>query len=336
MPYMKRLDLKALGVLVDRNDVLALAKGIDGKMVLYRIRWPSLKVEELCVFEGVRGFMLAKAGDMYLASIDERLLTSLDLLEWRVALRLRPGNTIWHACETPWGIVAQEYGEAPTGLWISSNGVEWRLLMSNSDVDPYSKHFHYVAYDVYRDVMYVTLGDGNLTRAIAVKGDRWRPIYRGPWQFVPIAVLRDRIVFGFDSGIARGGLGIYYPEEDGWDFVFLKWVDRRVRHSQMNELRLLRLGVWVAALGAPQAITTSRDLANWSLLHLEGLEKDFRHYMNVVEGQDFIASSTGSSLVIYELGDIEHALNLKPVMIRYRGYLDRVKGLLFTIKRIRI
>lgn len=45
-------------------------------------------------------------------------------------------------------------------------------------------------------------------------GDSWRPLYNGSWQFVPIVSLEDKIVFGMGSGITKGGLGIYYPNED--------------------------------------------------------------------------------------------------------------------------
>jgi hypothetical protein len=41
-----------------------------------------------------------------------------------------------------------------------------------------------------------------------------KPIYRGAWQFLPVAVLKDRILFGFDSGIARGDLGVYDSENE--------------------------------------------------------------------------------------------------------------------------
>lgn len=119
-----------------------------------------------------------------------------------------------------------------------------------------------MSYDPYRDVCYVTLGDGNLIRAVALRGDIWRPIYKGPWQFVPVLVLRDKVLFGFDSGIARGGIGIYYPDNEEWNFVLLKWVrSSQVRYAQMNELRIVpRCNVLCTALGAPQAVLVTRSL----------------------------------------------------------------------------
>ena len=93
---------------------------------------------------------------------------------------LKHGNTNWHACDSPEGIVVQEYGEPPTSLYMSRDGFSWIRILANVDVDPTSRHFHYVAYDPYRDLLYATLGDGNMVRAIAVRGASWRAIYRGP------------------------------------------------------------------------------------------------------------------------------------------------------------
>ncbi len=54
-------------------------------------------------------------------------------------------------------------------------------------------------------------------------------LYKGPWQFVPIVVLKHMVVFGFDSGIARGGIGVFCPEHGRWSFIFLKWVNKSVK-----------------------------------------------------------------------------------------------------------
>ena len=94
--------------------------------------------------------------DLYLASVDEKLFVSYDLIEWHTVLELKPGNMIWHACETPEGIVVQEYGVPPTSLYVSGNGRGWKRILTNTDVDPKSRHFHHVAYDEHRDVLYVT------------------------------------------------------------------------------------------------------------------------------------------------------------------------------------
>lgn len=197
-------------------------------------------MEEVFRFGGSRGFMLAKAGDVWLVSVDNLLYSSGDLVEWRPVLRLAGGNFIWHVSETPEGVLAQEYGEGPTWIYIG-DGYRWRPLFSNVEVDPRSRHFHYVAWDPHRGVAYATLGDGNLVRAISFVGRRWRVIYRGPWQFVPVVALEDRVVFGFDSGVAKGGVRVYYPERDAWEFLFLRWRDGSgVRSVQMSDLKMFK------------------------------------------------------------------------------------------------
>jgi len=54
-------------------------------------------------------------------------------------------------------------------------------------------------------------------------------------------------------------------------------------------------GVWVGALGAPQAFAFSDGLGEWRLLHLEGLRQDFNHFMGLAAGESFVAASTVKS-----------------------------------------
>ncbi|RLC75034.1 MAG: hypothetical protein DRJ03_30905 [Chloroflexi bacterium] len=115
-------------------------------------------------------------------------------------------------------IFIQEYGESPTGIHYSQDLDYWKLLVANLDIDRKSRHFHNVVWDSFDNRLIVTLGDGNLIR-VAVYNGKWYSLYRGAWQFVPIVVLKDRIVFGMDSGIVRGGIGIYYKEEKKWEFI---------------------------------------------------------------------------------------------------------------------
>jgi hypothetical protein len=64
--------------------------------------------------------------------------------------------------------------------------------VSSKDIDPLSRHFHYIAFDEERRVLITTLGDGNIVR-VAISADcgsSWRPLYKGSWQFAPILVLR--------------------------------------------------------------------------------------------------------------------------------------------------
>lgn len=332
---MKVLNIPAQSVYVDQYDILVLAKA-SRKLELVRIKWPKLRIEHICSFHGHKSLLLVRLRDLHLASVDRYLLVSRDLAEWTPTLEVKSNNIVWHACETPEGIIVQEYGESPTSLYMSDNGCSWRRILTNIEVDPLSRHFHYISYDPYRNMCYVTLGDGNLIRAITLRKGILEPIYKGPWQFVPVLVLKDKVVFGFDSGIVKGGVGIYYPELKKWEFIFLRWKDKHVRYVQMCDLKTLESrNIWCAALGVPQAVIISKDLENWKLLYLESFDETFNHHMNVSLTRDLIACSTGNRLVLFDYSDIEHALKSDPVIIRYRPLLSEVKGLLFKLKRLK-
>jgi hypothetical protein len=123
----------------------------------------------------------------------------------------------WHAVKACGKFFVQEYGESLTGIYVSDDLGNFKLLISNTEIDPFSRHFHYIAFDEERRVLIAVLGDGNVVR-VAISSDcgsSWRPLYRGPWQFVPVLVEEGRWVFGFDSGIARGGVAIYDVDEGG-------------------------------------------------------------------------------------------------------------------------
>jgi len=333
---MKVLDFKAQAVFVDPCEgVLAIARG-DKASRLIRIRYPKLSIEELHSFNGERCLLLAKIQDLYLASIDNALFVSRDLIEWRRVLEVSASNIIWHMCETSQGVIVQEYGDSPTSLWFSDNGYRWNRFLTNLDIDSTSRHFHSIAYDGYRDVVYATLGDANPIRAVAIHNHDWKPLHVGPlpWQLLPIVVLKDRVVFGFDSGIARGGIGIFYPEEERWSFIFLRWIDKHVRYCLMCDFTWLGNGIWISALAIPQAIIVSENLRQWYSLYVEGYERRFKHHMNVRVHGDLVACSTGRRLLFFSRDEVEKNIGGKPVMTPYRGFIDRVRGTLFTIKRM--
>jgi hypothetical protein len=80
----------------------------------------------------------------------------------RPALRVKHGNWFWHAVEACDKVFIQEYGESPTGIYVSEDLKSFKLLVTNKDIDPLSRHFHYIAFDKKRNVLIATLGDGNV------------------------------------------------------------------------------------------------------------------------------------------------------------------------------
>ena len=56
--------------------------------------------------------------------------------------------------------------------------------------------------------------------------------------------------------------------------------------------------------------------------------------MKISKGNGIIICSMGKSLAIFDKNELENALSqTKPVMSNYRAYIDRLKGLGFTLKR---
>jgi hypothetical protein len=134
---------------------------------------------------GSREGLLVSCGEaLYLVSGNEA----------KSVLRARPGNWFWHAVEGNGRIFVHEYGEAPTGIYVTEDLESFKEVSTNVDVDPWSRHFHYLAFDDSRSLLIATLGDGNIVR-IAVSrdyGHAWKSFYKGPWQLVPILIDGDK------------------------------------------------------------------------------------------------------------------------------------------------
>jgi len=306
-----------------------------GSMLSIAIFNKELKAEkEAVLLNGSRGFILDASKDKLLLSIDNSLLLIKDGNQKTVLKSKRSDNFFWHVTRAENKVFLQEYGKAPTCIFASEDLKNWKRLITNADLDKHSKHFHNIIHDPYRKWLIVTLGDGNLIRVAFSEdlGDSWRPLYKGPWQFVPIVPFKDKIVFGMDSGIAKSGLGIYYPDEDRWEFIFLRWNDERIKHAQFCDLKFLDKGLWIASLGTPQAIVASKDLKIWYPLFFESFDKEFNHNMLLSVEKSMIACSTRKTLLVFDENEIENAFTLKPVMVEYKAYWNKFIGYGFLIK----
>jgi len=329
---MQNLGYRTNSILADRNEILVTNKDSNG-IALLRLRYPKLESETIKLFSGLKSACLARFQDLHLISIDNTLCASRDLMEWKTVLSLKPGNFIWHICETQKELIAQEYGEPPTYLYRSQNGLEWEKILDNNQVDRTSKHWHSVAYDKNQDHIYATLGDGNITKVITLKNNfSWKPLYTGPWQFVPIVVLDDKAVFGMDSNLVHGGMGIY-RRDAGWEFTFLRWNDENIKRGQVCDLKLLSNGIWVAALGSPSAVLVSKDLRRWVVAEISEINHDFNHFMNISEGDGFVAVSTSKGLILFEKDEISNLALREPFVAPYKAYKERLMGPLNMTKR---
>jgi hypothetical protein len=252
--------------------------------------------------------------------------------EAKPVLRARASNWFWHAIEACSRVFVQEYGESPTGIYVSEDLEDFKLLVSNKDVDALSRHFHYIAFDEERNVLITTLGDGNIVR-VAISTDcgfSWRPLYKGPWQFVPVLVERAKWIFGFDSGVARGGVAVYNVDEGEWAFMFLKASD--YRYAQFASITRFN-DYYIGCLGYPTAILASKDLLYWYPLHIDPTSTKYNHFVNAVTWRGKVVATTGKELLIFDSRDVEEAFRRKPFLTPYKAYLDRVKGALYVLKR---
>jgi len=329
------IKVPVLSVIVAREHLFALVR--RGNMLSVVMIDEELRTKrEVTTLDASKGFILDISEDKLLLSVDNKLVL-IENGEQRTVLKSRRSeNFFWHIARAKNKVFVQEYGEVPTGIFASEDLKNWRRLVINTDLDKHSRHFHDIAYDPYRKWLIVTLGDGCLTKVVYSKdlGETWGSLYRGPWQFVPMEVLRDRIVFGMDSGIVRGGIGVYYPDSNCWDFTFLRWYDRKVRLAQMCDLRQLDNGIWIAVFGTPQAVMVSRDLKMWYAAYIEGFNKPFNHNMSIAEGKEFVICSTGKSLLKFDKRELEKLMqNAQPSLSSYTAYIDRLRGFGFILKR---
>jgi len=277
---------------------------------------------------------------LFVQGLQEALLISVDNAlyvlresEGTTVLKALAGNWFWHGIEACGTVFIQEYGESPTGIYVSKDLKSFRRIIANKDIDPLSRHFHCIAFDKERGALISTLGDGNIVRvAISTDcGSSWRPLYKGPWQFVPVLIERSRWIFGFDSGIVRGGVAIYDVNEDEWGFVFLK--ADGYRHAQFASIT--RFGdYYIGCLGYPTAILASKDLLHWYPLHIDPTSTKYNPLVNAVTWKGKVVATTGKELLLFDSRDVEEAFRRKPFLTPYKAYLDRVKGALYVLKRL--
>ena len=334
---MRRVPLSALSIAVVDERIYALVK--EGEILVLKILDKELKIiDEVISVKGHKGIVLYLGKGRALVSVDDKLLLIRNNEAEVVLTASKPNNTFWHSTEAKENVFIHEYGEPPTGIFVSKNLEDWERVATNLDIDRSSKHFHYIAYDPYREWLVTTLGDGCLTRVAVSEdlGSSWSSLYKGPWQFVPIVPLEDGIVFGMDSGIVRGGVGIYYPKSDLWKFSFFRWRDRRAPLAQMCDLKLLDDGLWVATFGAPQAITVSGDLNTWYPVYVESYDYNFNFCMSIAEVGNVVLCSTGNNLIAFDKSELHDIMmSSEPIATPYKAYKERLAGFGFNVKRLK-
>jgi hypothetical protein len=69
-----------------------------------------------------------------------------------------------------------------------------------------------------------------------------------------------------------------------------------------------------------------------NLLFDEGSNEEFNHDMLLIVGEGMVACSTGKILLILDKDEIERAFALKPLMVEYKTYRDKLVGYGFLAK----
>jgi hypothetical protein len=330
------IDIEVLSQVLVGDRILALVKEKDALQLIFFNK--KLEIEDKIVtLNASNGFILDAWKGRCLLALDNQLIAFQDG-ELKPILKAKSSNNFfWHAIRVKDQLFLQEYGKSPTGIFtLTENYEKPRLLTINTDVDKNSKHFHSLTYDPFRDWLISTLGDMNLVRAVASEdhGVSWHTIYRGPWQFVPIVPLEEKIVFGMDSGIAKGGIGIFNPNKNSWNFIFLKCPSKDFKFLQMCDLKHLDNGLWVAAFGMPRAVAISKDLKSWYTLCLDVYDGRFCYNMVVNEGKENVVCSTGKRLILLEKSALPNYLcGNAPFLTSYDANFIRAVGSGFVLKR---
>jgi len=294
-------------------------------------RFKGHSVEDIISIRGSPCVAIGSSLDSLLVSVGETLYI-VSGNEAKPVLKAKPGNWFWHSVEGCGNVFVQEYGEPPTGIYMSEDLTHFRRVITNNAIDPLSKHFHYITFDWKRELLVATLGDGNVVR-VTVSGDcgsTWKPLYKGPWQFVPVLIDNDKWILGFDSGIARGGVATYNTEVDRWSFVFLK--ADGYRYAQFSSITKFG-NYYIGCLGYPTAIVTSKDMLHWYPLYLDKASASYNHFVNASVWRDSVIATTGKELLILDSRDIEEAFKKKPFLTPYKARLDRIRGFVYMLKR---
>jgi len=157
---------------------------------------------------------------------------------------------------------------------------------------------------IVEGTVYVSINDASSAREAGLQGSL---------AVRPRAGRGGRWVFGFDSGIAWGDVGVYRPDEGKRDFIFLKFAYRSAQLASLARLG----GYYVDGLGLPTAVIVSRDLRYWYKLHLGGTT-GYNHFVNVAAQGDRVFAATGSELRVFTIKDVEAAFAGEP-LLRFCG-----------------
>jgi hypothetical protein len=90
---------------------------------------------------------------------------------------------------------------------------------------------------------------------------------------------------------------------------------------------------YIGCLGYPTTILVSKDLYYWYPLYIDPTSSCYNHLVNAFAWGNKIVAVTGKELLVFDSRDVGGHLG-KTLLTPYRAYLDRVRGVLFMLKRL--
>jgi len=136
-----KITVPATGV-VDANNDIYVILGSEGFCKVSALKKHG--IEEITSIRGTPCNAIGLFHDHLLISAGETLYAILLYSnEVKPILRVKPGNWFWHGVESCGGVFVQEYGEPPTGIYVSEDLRHFSRVVTNNAIDPLSRHFHY-------------------------------------------------------------------------------------------------------------------------------------------------------------------------------------------------
>lgn len=302
-------------------------------------RLPRMQAEnrlKIAEFDGKTNALFETTKNATFIGIDNSLFMSSNLKNWKEVLRCENRkNMFWHLIEARDGtLFVQEYGTL-TGIYRSVDGGEtWKQVVDCKKIDRRARHFHSLAFDQFRDLLVVTLGDGNLVKIAISKdyGETWKALSNSAYQCLPIVVMKDFLVFGMDSAISCGVIS-WNPSKNEWRSIHLKYFGkpRITDRLQASDLKRLANGTWAMSTGGGSFLV-SKDLNNWGC-YVCGEGSGFEAHTISNELNGVMAVAMGDTTVIADSEAIAHS-DLQWDVRRHHAVLNKMRGLIYVVKRL--
>lgn len=328
-------------IFVDYNRLLIVSKVGNNDLHLILMDRTKNTYRYIARFEGSRCSLISKIGTKIFIGIDNKLLINRydKECDWKEVLRASKIDNVFRCLTLAKGYMyCVEYGEPPTNLYRSKDGYSWEFLNTAQDIDRRARHYHSLAYDHYRDMLIVTIGDGCRTKvALSYDGKKFDAINTGMIQFLPIHITKKNIIFGMDDPVLSG-ITIYEPESCIWRSIFIKWskcvytrsksILRKVLFLKpcptfMSDLKFIDNNLWIAAFAIPQVVLVSFDLKTWYPL----LEKSYLPHFTwatITEEKNVLVLTLGDDTFIIDKKEVAELIGKKePIAYEYRAIRER-------------